>query len=207
MSGAQDILRNVHSQSRDMVAPGSSAAFENQNPDSPYQRHVLGNKNGTTDHKNRIVPVAGAPEKMSVSLGDNVAAASEASMTDDMNGSLTGIGDDAVNYVENGLGGSSADAILSRNCSAGLDVHPRQRTLSAGVQAHLGRLAVSRHPLKQRGNGGTSAAGVRGATSADRRPTLVSRLTEAPAVSGGYKKDNTGDDATHPTNPLIVAEH
>lgn len=81
----------------------------------------------------------------------------------------TGTGDD-VNRVD-ALGGSSANGVVRKRVVAG--VHPRHRTLSASVQAHLGSGA------RERGEGGV---GVEGAMA---RPALLARLTDGPVDAVG----------------------
>jgi hypothetical protein len=182
--GVQGTLRNDHSGEVSYPKASSSAVVaENQDNHFPVQPQFRGDGKGKSQGTNdleHIVPETDAP-KMSASQGDNSSAAGEAGVTHLIDRPLEGAGDEVANYVDK-VGGSSANPQSPRKRSAGLSVHPRNRTLSESVQAYLSRPVAPRYLPKKPPVSGDEQPAATGSATADTRRSLLLRLTDGPDV-------------------------
>ncbi|KAF8553115.1 hypothetical protein OG21DRAFT_1279067 [Imleria badia] len=152
----------------------------------PLLRKFRGDEKGKGQTKKDMEKNVAATDtpKLSAPQGDDSVtslAASEAGVTHLIDTPLQGTGDEVADYVDNVGGGSAANPLNqpSRKRSAGLSVHPRNRTLSASVQAYLSQ---PRHPHKKPPTvlGDEQPTRTSNAGTMDTHPRLLLRLTDGP---------------------------
>ena len=155
--GVQGILRNEHSGRVSFLAASQTIVrVENQDNDFPVQLQLgelRGDEKGKGLAKEDMEDIVAATDtpKLGAPRGDESTtslAACEVDVTRLTDTPPQVTSDEVADYVDDvgASGGSAANPLPSRKRSAGLSVHPRNRTLSASVQAYLSRPAARRHP-------------------------------------------------------------